>query len=146
MINKELVRLLVADLRSVNPGGTPVNLKGKGYLHQVDENGVSRWCCLGRATMVAIGNGLKIPREMIPATDTSPEHEQFGEDAQVLCDAVREAYGFTHSNPVIITPDGFKVPAAEWNDYGPGGLSGGTVPEEDFGDIADAFEKLLEES
>lgn len=135
MINEELMELAITALESGE------HLKGQGYLHQVDGEGVSRKCCLGVLTLVALANGINASREMLPADYDNPAREIFaGRKEEILCTEVMNAYGLTDPDPVLVTASGHYRHATLWNDCGP--VPDGTAPpEEDFTEIAAGFRR-----
>lgn len=141
MINEGRLELGIAAMESGE------HLKGAAYLHQVDAAGVHRKCCLGILTLAAIANGLDIPREMIPASYDHPAREVFAgnldaEDDEVMCPEVTDWYGFSSSDPDLITAAGNYRRASMWNDSGPLPDSEGP-PEEDFTEIARGFRRTF---
>lgn len=136
-INEERMELGIAALLSGE------HLKGTAYLHQVDEEGVHRKCCLGVLTLVAIANGLNVSREMIPAARLEPAHERFGgKPDELMCKAVMEWYGFTESDPCLVTSSGDYRNASLWNDNG--WAPDSEVPaEEGFTEIAKGFRRTF---
>jgi len=134
-VNTARVRLLVDDLRTTR------EKKGTGFLHAVSNTGESTWCCLGRASHLAAVAGLEISRVMID-DGNGFSHEQFGELAEeLLCERVMEWYGFSFSDPALLTSAGRNIRASSWNDHGPRGSDGDSHPEDDFTSIADGFER-----
>lgn len=142
MADPAKVRLLTAALRSRNDDGTPVYRKGLSHLHAEHADGTDTWCCLGVATDVAIREGVEVTREWREMTGL--RYEIFaGSPVQLLCEAVREWYGFTLPNPPLdrdeasVSDGASSILASSWNDHG--SVMGN--PEGDFTAIADAFER-----
>jgi hypothetical protein len=139
-VNAERLKLGIAALESGK------HLKGASYLHQVDEEGVHRKCCLGVLTLEAIANGLDIRREMLPATHDYPAREIYAgmnaDDDEEMCPEVMDWYGFTQSDPELITAAGNYRLASAWNDSGPL-PDDDAPPEEDFTEIAAGFRRTF---
>lgn len=136
-INQDLMRAGIAGLRSGR------FKKGAGYLHQLagDVPGPDdTHCCLGALSIIAAENGCEVTRTIIGITGA--RFEMFGsQDSEFLSAQVMRCFGFNTHNPLLLTADGRVVTATKWNDHGPDGDSLTPYPEEDFGAIADAFER-----
>jgi len=136
-INVELLRLGIAALRSGK------FKKGAGRLHKIvgDEPGPDdEYCCLGVLSAVAAENGCPVTREIVAVAE-SYLREVFGSrGAEYLSVEVMACYGFDTVNPILLTPDGRRVSASAWNDRG---YDYNLPLEEDFGPIADAFERTF---
>jgi hypothetical protein len=146
MINAERLLLATSEMRRRNPDGSLVYPKGKKRLHVVSTDAEGKvtegWCCLGILSKAAVLQGAEVPVRM-QLTDPGTFAEAWGGGTEYLCQEVREWYGFEYRNPMITTPDGRDISAAEWNDFGvPGTCDGpGPGPEPGFDAIADGFER-----
>lgn len=136
-INAERLQLGVAGLRSGR------FKKGTSFLHRLagDEPGPDdTYCCLGGLSVIARENGC--PVESRICGETGYKQEAFGDQqGEFLSTEVALWYGFDSTNPSLLTVDGESVSATRWNDRGLVADSMPPAPEEDFGPIADAFER-----
>lgn len=136
-INVELLTIGIADMRSGR------FKKGVGALHRIigNEPGPGdEHCCLGCLSITAKENGCPVTSEIVGSG--IERREMFGsQQNELLSDEVQTCYGFESNNPGLLTPDGRMIPAAQWNDRGSGGEMLRPRPEEDFGPIAEAFQR-----
>ena len=131
-VNEERMRLGIDGLRSGR------YKKWIGALHRIIAPGgepgrADTWCCLGGLSDVAIANGCQVRRQTIK------DREMFGTQGNEFLSAeVMQWYGLENENPILRDEQGNYLSAGSWNDEGPVGSDG---PEDDFGPIADAFER-----
>lgn len=119
VVNRDRVQLLVDALESGEFE------QGKGAL-RLKEHGKYYHCCLGVATEVALRNGL--------SDQTNSGTVWINEVGEVLCDEVRDWYGFNSRSPVLTgqRPSGpYSTSAHQWNDS----------YDANFHEIADMFRK-----
>ena len=141
LINTERLEIALAEMIAVNPDGTPVYPKGRGFLHCVRIDGKHMWCCLGVLSDVAVRHGW-VPesfRRMTSTIDYAGNVESFDGETKLLPASVQHAYGLPSDNPALVTSEGVHVLAATWNDAGTRGSVGNIAPEEDFTAIAEGF-------
>jgi len=138
-INEERVRLGVEGLRSGR------FRKGVGTLHRLagEEPGPDdEYCCLGALSVIARENGCPVESRIVGGERGGIRREMFGDqESEFLSDQVRLWFGFASNNPNLRTTGGRFVSATSWNDRGPDGEALNPQPEEDFGPIAEAFER-----
>lgn len=123
MINKDRVQMFIDALRSDD------YVQGEGALEYVDRLGVTRNCCLGVATRVAMANGLEIQvkQSSLPVSGrTHPNKLSFNGERNYLPQSACEWYGFENRNLKLGTTDAINM-----NDN----------YHASFGQIADAIEK-----
>jgi hypothetical protein len=129
-VKKDRLGLLTAALRSGD------YMQGQGALHRIiTRHGTEKheWCCLGVACDVAGKAGLALART-IDGNDESFD----GEDSY-LPREVADWYGFSSTNPGLLTPAGCQD-ASEVNDEGYYLDEDDTHVSADFGMIAQFFE------
>lgn len=128
-IHRDRIEALCADLESGE------HEQGRFYLHLITSEGKDRWCCLGRACIVAIAGGCEVGRKVISANAITAEI--FGGSSDVLPAEVMEYFGLTEGNPYLFCDDGHRHTATHLNDFGADSAS------YDFPAIARAFRRTF---